>query len=207
MKRRQAIRSILSLPAITTLPGLAQQSTDKTKPPAEEKLPPEMNPPPVEEAVKLTMTTADNVAAGTPRFFNSRQLETLRRLADLLVPRINEKPGANDAGVSEFLDFLISDSPHERQVLYSSGLDRLDSEARRRYAKPFNVITPEQATSLLQPLHQNWSFQGPSDSFGRFLHAAKEDIVRATINSREWAAAGSQRRGSGGVGSYWYSLD
>jgi Gluconate 2-dehydrogenase subunit 3 len=207
MKRRQAIRSILSLPAISTLPALAQQATDKTKPAAQEKLPPEMKPTPVEETPKLAMTTADAAVPGSPRFFSSRQRETLRRLADLLVPAVDGKPGASAASVPEFLDFLVGESPHDRQALYKSGLDHLELEARRRYAKPFTGISNEQAHGLLAPLQENWTFQGPPDAFGRFLHAAKEDVLRATLNSREWAAAGSARRGSGGVGSYWYSLD
>lgn len=207
MKRRQAIRSILSLPAITTLPALGQQTpTDKTKPAVEEKLPPEMKPTAVEETPKLAMTTADAVTPGATQFFSSRQLETLRKLADMLVPAVNGKPGASEAGVPEFLDFLIGESPHERQVLYKSGLDRLDAEARRRYSKAFSAIAPEQAHDLLAPLHEKWTFQEPPDSFARFLRAAKEDVVRGVVNSREWAAAGSQRRGAG-LGSYWYSLE
>src|SRR5437762_21919 len=112
MKRRQALRSIFSLPAITALPALAQQpATDKTKPAAQEKAPAELKPTPVEETPKLAMTAADAVAPGAPRFFSPSQLETLRRLGDLLAPPLNGKPGANDAGVPEFLDFLIGESP------------------------------------------------------------------------------------------------
>src|SRR5438477_845142 len=146
MKRRQAIRSILSLPAITTLPALAQLATDKTKAPAEEKMPPEMQPPPVEETPKLAMTTADAVTPGTARFFSSRQLETLRSLADVLVPPVNGKPGASDASVPEFLDFLLSESPHARQELYKAGLDHLDYEARRPIAEDFAASTNQQAS-------------------------------------------------------------
>src|SRR5437763_513542 len=170
-------------------------------------MPPEMQPPPVEESPKLAMTTADAVTPGITRFFSSRQLETLRSLADVLVPPVNGKPGASDASVPEFLDFLLSESPHARQELYKAGLDRLDSEARRRFAKPFAAITSQQASDLLAPLQENWTFAEPPDALGRFLRAAKQDVFRATVNSREWAAAGSQRRGSGGMGSYWYSMD
>ena len=207
MKRRQALRSILSLPAITALPALAQQpAIDKTKPPAQEKLPAELKPAPIEENPKLAMTAADAVAPGTARFFTPPQLATLHRLADLIMPPMNGKPGASDASVPEFLDFLIGESPSDRQTLYRNGLDHLEAEAKRRYSKPFADISAEQANDLLAPLRQTWSFQGPSDPFARFLNDAKEDVLRATISSREWATSGSQRRGSGGVGSYWYSL-
>ncbi len=207
MKRRQALRSLLSLPAITALPALAQQApTDKTKPQAGEKLPPELKPAPVEENPKLAMTAADAVAPGTVRFFTPPQFATLHRLADLLVPPLNGKPGASDAAVPEFLDFLIGQSPHDRQTLYRAGLDRLETEAQRRHSKPFAGITPEQADDLLAPVRQNWSFGGPADPLARFLHDAKDDVLRATVSSREWSASGSQRRGAGGIGSYWYSL-
>ena len=206
MKRRQALRSILSLPAITALPALAQQPLDKTKPPAQEKMPEEMKPAPVEENPKLTMTAADAVVPGTTGFFTAPQLATLHRLADLIVPAVNGKPAASDAGVPEFLDFLIGQSPRDRQAMYRNGLDHLQAEAKRRYSKLFPQISAEQAADLLAPLAQSWSFEGPSDPFARFLHEAKEDVLRAAINSREWATAGAQRRGSGGVGSYWYAL-
>lgn len=206
MKRRQALRSILSLPAITALPALAQQApTDKSKPLVQEKLPPEMKPAAVEENPKLAMTAADAVAPGTVRFFTPPQLATLHRLADLIMPPVNGKPGASDAGVPEFLDFLIGESPTDRQTMYRNGLDGLNAEAKRRFSKSFDEITPEQANELLSPLRQNWTFAGPSDPLARFLHDAKDDVLRATVSSREWAATG-QRRSSGGVGSYWYAL-
>ncbi|MGI8746666.1 MAG: gluconate 2-dehydrogenase subunit 3 family protein [Bryobacteraceae bacterium] len=208
MKRRQALRSLLSLPAITVLPALAQQAPiDKTKPPAQEKLPPEMKPTAVEETPKLAMTTADAAVPGTPRFFSEHQLGTLRHLADLLMPALNGRPGATDAAVPEFLDFLLGESPHDRQTLYKTGLDHLESESRRRFNKPFAGIAPQQASELLAPLHENWSFQEPPDPFGRFLHAVKADVLQATVASREWAASATQRRGSGGLGSYWYSME
>jgi Gluconate 2-dehydrogenase subunit 3 len=208
MKRRQAIRSLLSLPAITALPAMAQQAAiDKTKPPAQERLPAEIKPAPVEETPKLAMTTADAAVPGALRFFSDAQIGTLRHLSDVLIPAVNGRPGAIDAGVPEFLDFLISESPHDRQTLYKSGLDRLESESQRRFHSSFTNITPQQATELLAPLHEKWSHQGPSDPFGRFLRAAKDDVLQATVASREWAASATQRRGAGGVGSYWYSME
>ena len=210
MKRRQALRSILSLPAITALPALAQQPVDKTKPPsqeaAQEKAPAEMKPAPIEENPKLAMTAAEAVAPPATRFFTPAQLATLHRLADVIVPSVNGKPAASEAGVSEFLDFLIGQSARDRQTLYRNGLDHLEAEAKRRYSKVFSDVSAEQATELLAPLAQTWSFQGPADPFARFLHEAKDDVLRAAINSREWATSGAQRRGSGGVGNYWYAL-
>ena len=178
MQRRQALRSILSLPAITAVPALSQEKPAPSAP----------VPPVRDDAPKLALTAADAAANSVPRFFSAREFDTLRRLADLLVPAVNGKPGAVDSGVPEFLDFLISESPPDRQALYRKGLAQFESEAQ------------------LAALHQPWTFDGPADPFARFVETLKQDVLRATLNSREWIAASAGRRGSG-VGTYWYSLE
>ena len=199
MKRRQALRSLMSLPAITALPGFAQQA-------ATEKLPPELKPAPVEEFPKLAMTQAEAVLDATAHFFTGPELETLHRLCEILVPATNGKPGGLEAGAPEFLDFLISESPHDRQSLYRRGLTDLDAAAHQHHRKPFKDVSAAQAASLLAPLQTEWTFHGPADELGRFLHAAKEDVLRATLNSREWASAGTQRR-STGLNTYWFPIE
>ncbi len=189
MKRRRVLQSILSLPAITAVPGLAQEQ------PA----------PPADEHPKLEFSAADAAAEPVRGFFNASELAVLRHLADLLVPAANGKPGALDAGVPEFLDFLIAESPGERQTLYKEGLNRLESDAQRRFHQPFAALHSQQADELLAALHQPWTFGGPSDPLARFLQAAKQDVLRATLNSRESITASASRRG--GVGSYWYSME
>ncbi len=173
MKRRQAIQTILSLPALTALPAAAQ-----------EKAPPAVN-----EHPRLDMTNAEAIAEPAHNFFTVEQFKTLQRLCEILVPPSKE------AGVAEFLDFLIAQSPEARQALYRHGLDRLS-------ASP-----PGETAALLAPLREPWTYQGPSDDFAQFLAAVKEDALRATINSRQWAAASKGRRGGSGIGTYWYALD
>ena len=145
----------------------------------------------------------------TPKFFTATQFATLRKLGDVLMPRINDAPGAADARAAEFLDFLISESPQDRQQLYKTGLDLLNSQAKKRFNKPFTEVDAAQATTLLAPLREAWTYDPPTDPLARVLQDAKRDIRTATLNSREYAAAassGGSRRGAG-VGLYWYPLD
>jgi hypothetical protein len=193
MKRRQAIQSILGLPALTAL--------------AQEKQPAELKPPPVEEIPHLTVIVAETVAAPVHDFFTAEQFETLQRLCDILVPPSSPRPGAADAGVAEFLDFLISRSPQDRQTLYQRGLDRLSTDSKHRFHESFAKASQEQAAQLLAPLREPWTHHGPSDEYSRFLVGVKEDSLRATINSHQWAAASTGRRGARGIGTYWYALD
>lgn len=207
MKRRAVLRSILSLPAISALPAAAQAPPPEKTPQSQQKLPPEMKPPGVEETPKLAMTNVEGALSPAPNFFSRDQYAALSRLCELLVPASESRPGAKEAAAPEFLDFLIERSPSERQELYRRGLDRLNAESRRRFGKSFADVAGTQASELLAPLEHAWTFEAPADDFARFLASAKEDVLRATVNSREWAAASTGRRAGRGMGTYWYSME
>lgn len=195
MKRRRFIQTIAAAPALAVpvaTPVLAQ--------------PPGQRPAP--EASKLEMSVADAAADTTPRFFTAPQLAALRKLSDILMPPLNNLPGALEANAAEFLDFLIGQSSAERKQIYRTGLDLLNAQATRQFKKPFAEVDAAQASTLMAPLKQSWTYEPPTDPFARFLREAKQDVRTATQNSREYNTAGSAggRRG-GGVGQYWYPLD
>jgi hypothetical protein len=184
MRRRSVLQSLAALPALTALP--AQQS----------------------ETPKLATASADAVGEGLRRYFSAPQFAALQKLGDLLVPAAAARPSASQAHDAEFLDFLISQSPPDRQSLYRGGLDRLQSDARARYGKPFEELNAEQVDTLLAPLKQPWTYAAPTDSFARFLRAAKDDFIQATVNSREFAEAQtSAGRRAPGLGTYWYPVE
>ncbi len=195
MKRRRFMQTIAAAPALAVpvaTPALAQPQTQRPAP----------------EAPKLEMSAADAAADTTPRFFTAPQLAALRKLSDILMPPLNNLPGALDANAAEFLDFLIGQSPAERKQIYRNGLDTLNAQALKQFKKPFAEVDAAQANTLLAPLKQPWTYDPPTDPFARFLREAKQDVRNATMNSREYSTAGSAggRRG-GGVGQYWYPLD
>ncbi|MBV8817629.1 MAG: gluconate 2-dehydrogenase subunit 3 family protein, partial [Acidobacteriaceae bacterium] len=134
------------------------------------------------------------------------ELANLRRLAALLVPSTATRPGAKEAGAPEFLDFLISESPADRQHLYRRGLAELESQSRSKFGKSFAAIPENNAATLLAPLEKPWTFEGPADELSRFLVDIKDDMLRATMNSRLFATVSGGRRGTG-MGSYWLPLD
>jgi hypothetical protein len=115
-------------------------------------------------------------------------------------------PRSDEAQTPEFLDFLISHSPTQRQTLYRAGLEALDSAALSRFTRPFAGLNDPDAAALLAPLREPWTHAPPEAVLARFLRAAKEDIFRATVNSRQWAAASTGRRGAG-IGSYWLAME
>jgi hypothetical protein len=150
--------------------------------------------PPASDKIEFTTVTPGEAARPVPRFFSEDQFKALQRLADILMPSFNERPGAKEARVAEFLDFLISESPADRQELYRAGLDHLNAQARKAHNQPFAAILDQQTSPILKPLTSAWTYDGPTDSFARFLVAAKEDVLRATYNAR-------------GNGYYWVRIE
>src|SRR5690348_4328416 len=109
MKRRRFFQTLATAPAISAL--VAQQR------PAGTELP------------HLETAEADAAAEILPRFFSAQQMAALRKLSDVIMPAMNGAPGALDAKAPEFLDFLIGDSPRDRQELYRAGLEALNAQS------------------------------------------------------------------------------
>lgn len=197
MKRRQLIRSMAALPALAGAPAAPQTS-----------LPSAAGRTASSTIAALTETGAEAVANPSTSFLTASQLATLRRLGEIVMPAAEGRPGAVEAGAPEFLDFLLAQSPAARQSLYREGLDRLEAEAKRLHGQPFAGLDRAQAQPILAPLAAAWTYDEPGDSFARFLRAAKDDLLQATFNSREYAAAASRtRRGAAAVNSYWLPFD
>lgn len=219
MKRRRFFRAIAAAPVAPALlaqqgaaPANAPSPSSPAPPPLDAKQPPaplNRTPPASVGPIHIETAVADEVAEMSPRYFTALQFAALRKLSEIILPSINEAPGALDAHAPEFLDFLIGESPQDRQQLYKSGLDALNSQAKKRFSKTYAELDNTQAATLLAPLREAWTFDPPSDLFARFLRAAKQDIRTATLNSREYAsaaAASGSRRGAG-IGLYWYPID
>lgn len=185
-------------------------------------------PPPMSPA-----TVPDLVATGDPHFFTHQQFATLRQLCVLMMPALNGYPSAVDAGVPEFLDFLVGATPTGRQqsyvaalvgsasarqvvtgstdrrLMYMAGLEQLESEARRRFSKSFAALNADQADALLAPALVPWmADHPPRDSFPRFVNVVHHDIRTATMNSAAWSAAAvAAGERVPGIGTYWSPID
>lgn len=195
MKRRSLLQAAaLALPAGGWLRG--QQPV----------VPPKPTPAAVEEIPVIESAIPDIAATTVPNFFSPEQFSALQRLGDLIVPALDGVPGAREAEAAEFLDFLIGESPADRQELYRAGLDELNQRSRREFDTSFAQLTDAQADKLLAPLRTPWSLK--PDPFTGFLRAAKQDLLQATQNSREWVRQMSKRvRSAGGLGMYWFPIE
>jgi gluconate 2-dehydrogenase gamma chain len=95
-----------------------------------------------------------------PNFFTPAEWQTVRMLADLIIPRDQRSGSASDVGVPEFIDFMMGDQP-ARLVPMREGLAWLDSECRQRFGHGFTACTEAQHAALLDQLA--WPARAPAD--------------------------------------------
>jgi hypothetical protein len=193
MKRRRFIQALAATPAAPALLAQQAQQIQQSPPPAE---------------ASLRYTVPDAAAEPVLHFFTAQQFAALRKLSDLLNPPMSGAPGALEAKAPEFLDFLLSQSSADRQQLYRIGLDGLNAQSRKRFTKSFADVNASQGDMLLAPLREPWTYDVPADPVAAMLRAAKDDVRRATTNSREWNMAAAEGRArSSGAGLYWLPID
>ena len=96
----------------------------------------------------------ESAAAGVryePKFFTTQEYETVRTLADLIIPRDERSGSATDAGAPEFMDYMLSEYP-DNQIPVRGGLAWIDNESRERFGKSLVACAPPQQTALLDDL-------------------------------------------------------
>ncbi len=90
-------------------------------------------------------------AAFKPKFFTAHEYATVRTLVDIIIPKDERSGSATDAGVPEFMDFMMVDDPG-RQTPMRGGLAWIDRECEDRFDKRFLDCTSAQRTAVLDDI-------------------------------------------------------
>src|SRR5438876_11927910 len=86
-----------------------------------------------------------------PKFFTAHEYATVAVLVDLIIPKDDRSGSATDAGVPEFMDFMMIDQPR-RQVAMRGGLALVDRLAQDRFGASFVRSTDAQRRQLLDEI-------------------------------------------------------
>jgi hypothetical protein len=86
-----------------------------------------------------------------PKFFTAHEYATVAVLVDLIIPKDARSGSATDAGVPEFMDFMMADQP-SRQTPMRGGLAWIDLECQDRFDQRFLECSPEQRTAVLDDI-------------------------------------------------------
>jgi hypothetical protein len=120
--------------------------------------------------------------AFVPQFFTAHEYATVRELAQIVIPKDERSGGAVEAGVPEFMDFMMLDpleSPRirqDRQTAMRGGLSWLDHECADRYAKPFVDCSDAERRAVLDDVA--WPEKArPEHAQGAHFFSAFRDLT------------------------------
>lgn len=85
-------------------------------------------------------------------FFTPHEWSTVRLLVDIIIPRDERSGSATDAGVPEFMDFMMMDGDDDRRTAMRGGLAWLDTECRERFGNNFVDCTDDERTTVLDDM-------------------------------------------------------
>ena len=112
-----------------------------------------------------------------PKFFTATEFRLVRLLADIVIPKDDRSGSASDAGVPEFMDFMMIDQP-ARQVAMRGGLAWLDVECHERFDKIFLDCSDAQRNAVLDDIA--WPQRAePSLSHGVAFFSSFRDLTAA----------------------------
>lgn len=94
-------------------------------------------------------------AADRGKFFNPQEMETITAISDLIIPTDEQSPGARAAGVSGFIDLMVSESSNEIKALWRDGLAAVDRMSELQFSAAFNRAGKEHQISLLKAISRN----------------------------------------------------
>jgi Gluconate 2-dehydrogenase subunit 3 len=112
-------------------------------------------------AAEKAATAVKAAAAGkayVPKFFNPQEWKTVRILVDMIIPKDERSGSATDAGVPEFMDYLMNDPTdtdlqrERRQTAMRGGLAWINSVSERRFGHGFAEATEAERTTILDEI-------------------------------------------------------
>src|SRR6266581_1039180 len=104
-----------------------------------------------------------------PLFFSPEHYQMLDNIAEMIITE-DDSPGAKQAGVAEFIDFMVANrvpvstsrdirstddaiaAGDEAQNRFLAGLDWMNARSQSEFKRDFMDCTPEQQNSLLEEL-------------------------------------------------------
>lgn len=92
-----------------------------------------------------------NTKIAEEKFFTAHELATISVLADIIIPADNVSGSATDAGVPDFIEFIVKDIP-SHQTPMRGGLKWLDVQCQRRHGNVFVECDNAQQLQLVDEI-------------------------------------------------------
>ncbi len=109
------------------------------------------------------------------KFFTEEENKTIVEMSERIIPADESSPGATAAGVSQYIDLIVSESGEATQKIWRDGLAAINKMSRDRAGVPFAAATVAQQTDLLKEISKNE--RSPQTVEERFFRTIKNAIV------------------------------
>jgi gluconate 2-dehydrogenase gamma chain len=167
--------------------------------------------------VASTAMTAEAADAYRPLFFSPAQYRLIEHLAELIIPA-DDSPGARQAGVAEFIDFMVanrvpisgagrSEPPRDStlsmgsalQAQWLDGLGWIDSHCQYAFGHAFMNCEGAQQLALLTALAYKDKFTNETQAGREFFRLVRDYTVTGYYTSR----VGLEALGFPGLRNAW----
>ncbi len=117
-----------------------------------------------------------------PQFFAPSEYVMVERLVDLIIPQ-DESPGAKEAGVAEFIDFMVANDPEMAQAFHN-GLRWLDQFAHSSAGTGFVLLETARQEALLSQLAYQKQHQPGQEAGQQFFKLIRRYTVMGYYTTR-----------------------
>ena len=164
----------------------------------------------------LKVSSQVGAASYKPLFFSPQQYQMVEHLAEMIIPE-DDSPGAKQAGVAEFIDFMVANrapvstsrdirstddaiaAGNEAQNRFHAGLDWIDARSHSEFKREFMDCTPEQQNSLVEELAYKAKFKPTTESGRAFFQMMRDYTVVGYYTTK----IGLQSIGYPGLRTVW----
>ena len=147
-----------------------------------------------EHADAARAQAARQAAPFKPRFFTAHEYATVSVLVDLIIPKDERSGSATDAGVPEFMDFMMIDQPR-RKVAMRGGLALVDRLSTDRVGKRFVSATDRERRAVLDEIAYT-SNSDPGLSQAVVFFSSFRDLTASGFWSTKMGIADLQYQGN-----------
>src|SRR5256885_5203500 len=116
-----------------------------------------------------------------PQFFKPGEFKTVELLAEMIIPT-DDKPGAKEAKVASYIDFVVFSAREFEPALQREWMDALaflDRESQRQFGKAFRMASTAERVDLLTDMSLPERDPGARQEGCRFFQLVKNMTVEA----------------------------
>ena len=115
---------------------------------------------PVEDALAWSASQAVAKASGGFTALSAGEAETVDALSSRIIPSVDKRPGAHEAGVVFFVDRALATFNAGRKKMYAEGLEDLNRRAADMFkATGFSKLTAVQQDEVIRAIEKTPFFQ------------------------------------------------